>query len=110
MNTERVIAVEHVVRAHRALQRILVEMSDDDSNRRSVQAAVDELEENQDLLFIQNLQRKVEQLKSASAKLGKVNAKIRKDTKKLKDASERVKKAARAIGILADIVSKAAAL
>lgn len=110
MNTERVGVLKEVVQAHRALQRVIAAMSDTDPNRQDVQAAIDALEDVQDLLFIKNLEKKVLELKRACAELNAVNAKIKKDTKKLKHAADKVKKAAKAIGILADVVAKAAAL
>lgn len=110
MNSERVFTLREVRNARRALDRALDRMSDDDPNRDNVQDVVDALEDAEDLLFLQSLTKKLKELGEASKKLAKVNTKIKQDTKALESAVGKVKTAAKAIGILAEVMSKAAAL
>jgi len=56
------------------------------------------------------LDKKITQLQNYEQKIKQVNDKIKKDIKHLKDVSEIIDKVAKTLGVLIDILGKAAAL
>ena len=61
----------------------------------------------EDRLVLENLKKNIKQLQAKSAKLAEITTKMKKSIAKLKKVAKVVNDAAKAVGVLADILAKA---
>lgn len=62
----------------------------------------------EDLLALQNLSKRIKSLQDGSVELDQICARMKQSVEKLKKVAKVIEVAAKAIGALADIISKAA--
>ena len=108
-NTEHFNTLQKVVIARKAVNslRDLSNLTPDE--RDLVDTTYAELIEIEDLLVLEDIKESIKDMEAGSERLDKITGKFEKSAARLKKVAKFIGDAAKAIGALADIVSKAAA-
>jgi vacuolar-type H+-ATPase subunit I/STV1 len=108
-NTERFNTLQKVVIARKAANKLRDISNLTSDERNLVDSAYAALIDVEDLLILEDIKDSVKDMESNSKKLGALTKEFEKSAARLKKVAKFIGDAAKALGVLADIVSKAAA-
>lgn len=108
-NTERFNTLQKVVIARKAVNRLRETSNLAPEEQNLVDTSYAALLDVEDLLILEDIKDSVKDMQSNSKKLGALTRDFEKSAARLKKVAKFISDAAKALGVLADIVSKAAA-
>ncbi|HTK92133.1 MAG TPA: hypothetical protein VL948_18020 [Verrucomicrobiae bacterium] len=109
-NTERLTVLAKVREAKNSVSDLLEDDAIQGKDRALLEGLEAQLDEAEDTLILGELSDQIDDLKEASAALGKAVKKMEQSAKKIQRIADGVADAAKALKVLADIAVKAAAI
>lgn len=109
-NTERLTVLAKVRESKKSAQELLEDEAITGKDRALLERLEADLDEAEDALILGELADRVDDIKAASAELGKVIGRMKQSAKKIQKIADGVADAARALKVLADIAAKAATI
>ncbi|MSU33757.1 MAG: hypothetical protein EXS36_01320 [Pedosphaera sp.] len=108
-NTERFNTLQKVVIARKAVNKLRDTSTLTSDERDLVNTTYAALIDVEDLLILEDIRESIKDMEANSKKLGALTKDFNKSAARLKKVAKFIGDAAKALGVLADIVSKAAA-